>query len=102
MNDFYHLRMYLLPRRDDTKILAECAAQAKIEWTPPRIRDDPAGLFNQEQPWRVILYKSERNTSLLAIDQQRRLVCANHIRAEVFSWYPPPPLPPWRATGNLL
>jgi len=34
LNGLYHLRMHLLPRRDNTKIPAERAPKAKVERTP--------------------------------------------------------------------
>jgi hypothetical protein len=42
LNGLHHLRVDLLPRRDDVNIPAERAAEAKVKRTPKMIRDDSA------------------------------------------------------------
>jgi hypothetical protein len=54
LNGLYHLRVGLLPCRDDAKIPAECAAETKVKRTPRIIQDHSASLF-EERPRGVIL-----------------------------------------------
>jgi hypothetical protein len=104
LNGLYHLRMHLLPRRDNTKIPTERAPKAKVERTPARIRDDAAGLFDEERPRRVVLARtmeslSKAKQSKKRGGRKRRLIPqSTHARTQIFSWYPPSPPP--ATTGN--
>ena len=50
--------MDLLPRRNNAKILTERAPETKVERTPTIIRDDAAGLLDEERPRRVVLRRT--------------------------------------------
>ena len=52
LNSFYHLRMNLLPRGDDTKTSAEGAPEAKVERTPTIIhRPLRRGVIQEPGAW---------------------------------------------------
>ena len=56
LNGLDYLSVDLLPRRDNTKILAERASETKIEWATFQIRDDPSGLLDEQRSRCVILH----------------------------------------------
>jgi hypothetical protein len=53
--------MDLPPRRHHTKILAERASTTKVERATARIGNDPAGLFDEERSWCVVLRRNREN-----------------------------------------
>ena len=54
-NSRNHLRMYLLPRRNNAKVLAERSSKSKVQRAPIIIRDDTAGLFDKQRSRCMVL-----------------------------------------------